>query len=1046
MPCFFPCRPKTFSLITSVQPVRFGTLLTIWLRHLVLADACLPPIGFARSIIPAESFVTDEDRPILPTLRQLIVDAEQGGFIIWKPALLAYDDLKRLRASATAEEKRLPELLETEHAEMANLLNAEGLNYYYWFNKYIHLRPAVLLGEALGDAIRRIFNKDECHKEIKAQMDYIHNLANPKGKLLKRKKKTSPDRSENVGREKHEGQEVERQKLEGQEVEGKKFEGKDNWHSVSRIFTKPTMGSSKPRLKRQLVFAFGILFCTLSTVTSQVKCCKRPISAYPSGDAIPPECENLDCTEGSITMEKPSGKKVVSFLGKTERTGAISILDNKLKAIMIPDLIEIVHNGPGPAVHLREPNLDDKFSFKKLQKITVDNPYIFCKNWDLIRLENNVTEEIRLRLEKVANETLAVCNTVTTPAPTAAPLNTTTTLTISSLSTTSNDTAGVPQQCAQSVASAAAAASASAKEKECPSKNGLLIGAVIVIVVLLVLLGILVYMYIRLYFFRKDEDAAFAAYVSYVAQLMNSMIFFQSGRDHAMLHGTMMDGLYKKHSPLEDLSWMFHKQAIKRKKKFEEKQPLHPIDDFSLYTGITWNNVHDLSDKRERTEEFIEAGQKYEAVKKVHQAGKEFEPPQGTRIWSDLRLKDHDKMEIAKLPEQQMVEKKKLDHVKKNPPKALLKKRQKGGGDPPSKATNSVAKTEKSKMEEKKKEGPKAEERKKEDPKAEDKKKENTKAEAPKKDDRKAEEKKNEDTKAEAPKKDDAKKEEAAKQGDAPIKCVKVEDIVKRVVKEDDPKMVFIMPHENIQLEKCHPLSLLSPVQAKYDTFKTKSKVLRDTFAVFSLVLEELHIYYCNHAKVWALVNANANHVEIRMVEHARYNAGAYDKMNSTWPMNPGRIDPKNKHTARNVPAYQTPLAYDHLKRLRASATAEEKRLLELLETEHAEMASLLHAEGLNYYYWFNKYINLKPTVLSGETLGDAVKRTWNKPACHKEIEEQMDYLRDLANPKGKLLKQKKEPASTAPKTPEDKNSKDKKSKNKNSKEKSSKEKKPKKA
>ncbi|CAD6196050.1 unnamed protein product [Caenorhabditis auriculariae] len=92
----------------------------------------------------ATSFVTDEDRPILPTLRQLLVDAEQNpgrGSPLSREDLeqVAYDDLKRLRASATAEEKRLPELLETEHAEMANLLNAEGLNYYYWFNSSFFL-------------------------------------------------------------------------------------------------------------------------------------------------------------------------------------------------------------------------------------------------------------------------------------------------------------------------------------------------------------------------------------------------------------------------------------------------------------------------------------------------------------------------------------------------------------------------------------------------------------------------------------------------------------------------------------------------------------------------------------------------------------------------------------------------------------------------------------------------------------------------------------------------------------------------------------------
>ncbi|CAD6200130.1 unnamed protein product [Caenorhabditis auriculariae] len=377
------------------------------------------------------------------------------------------------------------------------------------------------------------------------------------------------------------------------------------------------------------------------------------------------------------------------------------------------------------------------------------------------------------------------------------------------------------------------------------------------------------------------------------------------------------------------LSTKFHDRAIGRKKKFEEKQPLDPIADFFSELPYRCSEELESSGKRELTEEFIEAGQKFEAVKKAHQAGKEFEPPQGTRIWSDLRLQDRDKMEIAKLPEQQMVERKQLRYVQKCPPAAFLKRRQKAGLDPPSKATTSVVKTEESKMKEKRKEDPKAEERKKEGPKAEEKKKEDTKAEAPKKDEQKAEERKKKEKKTEGPKKDDAKKEEAAKQGDAPIKCVKPEDIVKRVLKEDQPKMVFIMPHENIQLENCHPLSLSSPVQAKYDTFKTKSKVLSRSDKSFSV-------------------------------------------------------------------------AYDHLKRLRVAANPNEKRLLELLEAGHAEMANQMHAEGLNYYYWHKKFINVPPTVLPGESLGDAARRIYRFEDRYKEIEDQLAYVRNLAHPNEK--------------------------------------------
>ncbi|CAD6200227.1 unnamed protein product [Caenorhabditis auriculariae] len=65
-------------------------------------------------------------------------------------------------------------------------------------------------------------------------------------------------------------------------------------------------------------------------------------------------------------------------------------------------------------------------------------------------------------------------------------------------------------------------------------------------------------------------------------------------------------------------------------------------------------------------------------------------------------------------------------------------------------------------------------------------------------------------------------------------------------------------------------------------------------------------------------------------------------------------------------------VAYDHLKRLRAAANANEKRLLELLETEHAEMLSLLHVKGLNYYYWYKTCTKLRQTPR--ESLRDAAK------------------------------------------------------------------------
>ncbi|CAD6200223.1 unnamed protein product [Caenorhabditis auriculariae] len=715
---------------------------------------------------------------------------------------------------------------------------------------------------------------------------------------------------------------------------------------VSNLPRLAAMGSSKARLKRQLVYVFGILFCAISRATVEGACCKRAMIAYSSGEAIPPECQDnsVTCTEESIFLENPSSFRILdSFLKSATRTGSITILDNEKIDIVISNVEEIVHNGQGPAVHLRNPALVGR-SFVKLKKITVPNPHMFCQSWDLLRLENNITAEVRNRLEKVANETLAVCNTMTTPTPTSATVETTASTNIS-LPTTSNDTAVIPSQCAQSVASAVA--SASQREKDCPSNKGLLIGGIVLVVVLLILLAISTFVAIRLYFFRKDEDADFAVYVSYITQLTNSMILLQSGRDGAMLNGYIFDGLQVKCAEMAYLVKCYHTQATDRKKKFEVGKPLDPKTDFysESFEKIPWNKKFGPCDKQDKTEEFIEAAQKFETVKKAHQAGKEFEPPKGTRIWSDLRLKNQELMDVVKLPEQQIVEKRPKPQLPEGPPK-VLKKRQKGGGDPPSKAITSVVKNENSKKKETKKEDPKP------------------------------------------------------------------EDIVKRLLKEDQPKQVYDVPREKIVLDKCLPLSPSSPVKRKYDVFKTKAKVLRDTFSIFSLVMEELQNYCEVHAKVWKLLNLNANQVEIKLIERARYNC-SYEIINDASPGYPQKLKwPLKECTPQQISS----LAYNELKKLRAFAKGNEKRLLELLEAEHMEKANLLHAEGLNYYYWFKKFVLVEQAVLPGETIADASKRIYKTKERFTEINALLNPVHNAAHPNKKLPNPQKTQIPAAPK------------------------------
>ncbi|CAD6197228.1 unnamed protein product [Caenorhabditis auriculariae] len=273
------------------------------------------------------------------------------------------------------------------------------------------------------------------------------------------------------------------------------------------------MGCTKVRQKRQIFYISMTLFCTLSSVLAEEVCCTKSAWAYPTGEAVPPECDKngVTCTEGLIHVEKPlkSSKSIAGLLGRVKKSGPITILDNTDLVISIDMLEEIVHNGPGPAVHLRDPKLADGTCFTSLKRIIVDEPLRYCKKRDLLLFEGNVTPEVKDLLEKAANETLSGCESLTTPIPTSATLNWTTT--IRSLPTTSNGIAVVPPLCVQS------SAAASAHEKlKCPSKNGILAAGIIVIVILLVLLGISMSVSIKLYFFRKQEDAAFAAFGNYI--------------------------------------------------------------------------------------------------------------------------------------------------------------------------------------------------------------------------------------------------------------------------------------------------------------------------------------------------------------------------------------------------------------------------------------------------------------------------------------------------------------------------------------------------
>ncbi|CAD6194211.1 unnamed protein product [Caenorhabditis auriculariae] len=756
------------------------------------------------------------------------------------------------------------------------------------------------------------------------------------------------------------------------------------------------------RLKSWIFYIFGILW-TLSSFSAADECCKRSMWAYSSGDAMPPECITLFCTDSVIHIEGSDDTKqtVVKFLNTAKKTGPIAILDNTV-VVSAAVVKEIVVNGPGPAIYLRNSSLHEPTAFIKLDKISVDNHLRYCEKYDLLRLEGPIGKDLRERLETVANRTLADCKKVTTAAPTAAPTIPT---------ATSNGTPVVPPQCVRSVSAALAVASAKAQakaeEKHCQCSSEMMIGGIIAIAILLILLCVATSCAVKLFFFRKNEDLALAEQLSYAAQLLNSTIFMESGRDKAMLNGYMADGLILKRTDLLRLVKNSHDMAAIRKKKFEANQPLDPKTDLGDKKGKFWIQplIFELQAKHDLTEDFVEAAQKFETVRKAHVAGREFDPPKGTRIWSDLRLKDLDKMMITKLHEQQIVDVKAQTEQDKKPAK-VLKRRQRGGVDPP---TNSVAKTDQPKKEE---------------PKRMDAKKEDEKKSGAKKD----ETKKNDATNGDA-KKGETKKNEIGKKDEQPVIFVAPEDIVKRVLKEDQPKETFTMPLGSLALENCHPLSLTTPVPIVYELFKGKSKALQETFAVMVLILDELQDYYQIHGKALELINLNASDVEVKVIENVRENASR-EAYHSNFPY---KLAKKSKKHAFEYVPFQPIVGYDELKRLRLSSNAKEKRLLELLESEHATMANLLHAEGLNYFYYFNSTVKPKQAVLPGERIGDAAKRIFKTEERMDELTRQLLEVYYTNHPEEKPEKrslQQRMEKPPARKPLEDKNSKDKKTKN----------------
>ncbi|CAD6192757.1 unnamed protein product [Caenorhabditis auriculariae] len=139
-------------------------------------------------------------------------------------------------------------------------------------------------------------------------------------------------------------------------------------------------------------------------------CCKGPMVALNNTEAIPHECRLplLICTKAPIYAEDARYDGAVKYLLYNLRNSStITIIKSEMS---VNHLIEVTHGGPGAAITLKNAKLGED-SFENLKKITVDDPYIYCDGKNkLIDIEGDYNKIVIDRLEKVANETLAVCD------------------------------------------------------------------------------------------------------------------------------------------------------------------------------------------------------------------------------------------------------------------------------------------------------------------------------------------------------------------------------------------------------------------------------------------------------------------------------------------------------------------------------------------------------------------------------------------------------------------------------------------------------------
>ncbi|CAD6195928.1 unnamed protein product [Caenorhabditis auriculariae] len=145
----------------------------------------------------------------------------------------------------------------------------------------------------------------------------------------------------------------------------------------------------------KLINAIFFFSSFASISLAQDECCQRLILSYPTGDAIPPGCEKLKCTEAPVHVEKSlaSANDVAYFLNNAVNISTLTVINNGNRFNML-NVERIFHEERGPAVLLKDVDLH-KDAFVNLKKIEVKDVSLYCEDQNLVVIEGNCHEAVQ---------------------------------------------------------------------------------------------------------------------------------------------------------------------------------------------------------------------------------------------------------------------------------------------------------------------------------------------------------------------------------------------------------------------------------------------------------------------------------------------------------------------------------------------------------------------------------------------------------------------------------------------------------------------------